>query len=317
MQKTSLSITAYKCRICEKRKNENLLNLEEEVETKVNFNNLILDYVNYIKESQIGNNTNRTIRLAKPIKIENIGDWKKYSIYSKSGKLGEDFDVFNHITKENTFYSGIENSAMYAQRTYCFFNIITGENVFIFFRYGLGGCKTAFHETLNQFLSTKKQIAHFDILLSRAMFEDDTKCYPEKLSLITQYTPISTDSAENIKKIKKQVATETIVYLASPKGENIREWLINKIKHKPTLDELKNVTILDGLGDNFDEAYVTLKFGKASRKIKIQDFTGTIAEYDITNKVEYYEDGKNFKEESLDKIVNEYAFSFFETGENK
>ena len=31
MQRTSLSITAYNCRICEKRKNENLLELEEEV----------------------------------------------------------------------------------------------------------------------------------------------------------------------------------------------------------------------------------------------------------------------------------------------
>ena len=77
-------------------------------------------------------------------------------------------------------------------------------NIFIFFRYGLGGCKTAFQETLNQFLSVKKLIAHFDIQTSGAMFDDDNKCYPEKISLVSQYVPISSDSAENMKKQKSK-----------------------------------------------------------------------------------------------------------------
>ena len=310
--KTALSITAYKCRICEKRKNEDLLTLEEEVETKVDFDKTIREYINNIQESQIGKKSNRTIKLAKDLKVEQIGDWTKYSIYSKAGKLGEDFDVYNHTTKKNISYSGLENSAMYYQRTYCFYNQKTRENIFIFFRYGSGGCKTAFEDTLNQFLAVKKQIAHFDILLSSAMFDDDARCAPDTLSLITQYTPISSDSADNIKKIKKQVETETIIHLDSPKAKNVRGWLLNLFKHKPSIDELKKITIEDKLGSDSDEAYVTLKIGKASRKIKIQDFTGTIAEYDITNKVEYYEDDKKFKEESLDDVVNNYAFSFFE-----
>ena len=61
----------------------------------------------------------------KDLKVEQIGDWTKYSIYSKAGKLGEDFDVYNHTTKKNISYSGLENSAMYYQRTYCFYNIPT------------------------------------------------------------------------------------------------------------------------------------------------------------------------------------------------
>ena len=312
MPKTSLSITAYKCRICEKRKNEDLLTMEEEVETKFNFDKTIREYVNYIQESQIGKNSNRTIKLDKHLKVEHIGDWTKYSIYSKAGKLGEDFDVYNHTTKQNTTYSGLENSAMYYQRTYCFYNQKTKDNVFIFFRYGSGGCKTAFEDTLNQFLAIKKQKAHFDVLLSNAMFDDESRCAPDTLSLITQFTPVSSDSADNIKRVKKQVETETIIHLDSPKAKNLKEWLLNIFRHKPSIEELKNITIKDNLGSDFDEAYVTLKIGKATRKIKIQDFTGTIAEYDITNKVEYFEDDKTFKEESLDEVVNNYAFSFFE-----
>lgn len=312
MQKTSLSITAYKCRICEKRKNEDLLTMEEEVETKIDLGKTIKEYVQVISESQIGKNSNRTIRLAKPLKIDKVGEWTKFSIYTKSGKLGEDFDVYNHSTRQNTFYSGSDNSAMYSQRTYCFLNNKTGENIFIFFRYGLGGCKTAFQETLNQFLSVKKLIAHFDIQTSGAMFDDDNKCYPEKISLVSQYVPISSDSAENMKKQKKQISTETIVYLDSPRATNMKDWFHNRFRHKPTLDELKSVAILDNFGEDFDEAYVTLKIGNASRKIRVQEFAGAIAEYDITNKVEYFEDGKTFKEESLDNIVNDYAFSFFE-----
>ena len=138
---------------------------------------------------------------------------------------------------------------------------------------------------------------------------DDTQCIPDKLTLLTHYIPKSSDSAENIKiKPKKQISKETIIHLDSPDANNICGFFKNIFSKKPTLDELRDITIKDNVSNDFDEAMVTLKIGKASRKIKVQDFTGTIAEYDITNKVEYYEDGKRFKEESLNKIVNEYAF---------
>lgn len=312
MKRTSLAIVAYKCRICEKRKNEDLLTMEEEIETNADFHTIIKEYAQDIKKSQLGKNSNRTIRLSSPLSITNYGDWTKYSIYTKAGKLGEDFDVFNWDTKANVFYPGSVNSAMYAQRTYCFFNNKTKENIFIFFRYGSGGCKTAFEETLNQFLSTKNLVARFDLQMSGKMFDQAQKYFPEKLHLITNYTPTSSDAADNIKKRKKQTEREVIIYLDSPNARGLRGWFLNGFRHNPTLDELKSITVQDNFGQNFDEAYITLKFGKVVRKIKIQDFTGTIAEYDITDKVEYYENGKKFIEESLDRVVDEYAFSFFD-----
>lgn len=313
MQKTILTITAYSCRICEKRKNENLLELEEEIEDKnVVLEDVIHDYVEYIKNPQIGKNSNRSIGLTKPLRIDYYNEIEKISIFSEAGKLGEDFSVVNHDTFQKIEFTGDKNSAMYSQRTYCFINQDTKENIFIFFRYGLGGCKTAFQETLNQFLSTKKQRAHFDIKLSPIMFADSALCMPEKLTLQTHYVPKSTDSAENIKKQpKKQLSKETIIYLDSPEANNIVGFFKNISQKKPTLDELRDITIQDNFGNDFDEAMLTLKIGNAKRKIRVQDFSGTLADYDITNKVEYYDDGVHFKEESLDKIINEYALSFF------
>ena len=312
MQKPILSLTAYKCRICEKRKNEDLLTMEEEVETKVDIESVLREYIEYIENPKIGKNSNRTIGIYKEVKIDEIDDWKKYSLYTQAGKLGEDFDVYNHSTQKNISFSGEDNSAMYFQRTYCFINKETRENLFIFFRYGLGGCKTAFQETLNHMLASKNQIAHFDIQLSRAMFSDGNNGAPERLTLVTRYEPTSSDSAENIKKAKKKKMMETIIYLDAPNAFNMTNYLARPFDKKPTIEELKTITIKDNLGDSFDEAYVTLKFGRASRKIKVEDFTGTIAEYDITNKVEYYGGGKKFKEASLDVVVNDFALSFFE-----
>lgn len=311
MQKPILSLTAYKCRICEKRKNEDLLTMEEEIEAKVDIENVLREYIEHIENPKIGKNSNRTIGLSREIKINEIGDWKKYSIYTQAGKLGEDFDVYNHSTQKSMSFSGEDNSAMYFQRTYCFINKKTKENIFVFFRYGLGGCKTAFQETLNQMLAGENQIAHFDVQLSQAMFDDDNNGTPEKLTLVTRYEITSSDSAENIKKTKRKKMMETIIYLDAPNAFNITNYLARPFDKKPTLDELKTITIQDNLGGNFDEAYVTLKFGRASRKIKFEDFTGSIAEYDITNKVEYFADGKRFKEGSLDAVVDDFAFSFF------
>lgn len=313
MKRTSLTITAYKCRICVKRRNEDLLTMEEEFEQGgVDLERILTEYVDNIRNPQIGKNSNRSIGLKQPLSVEEIDDFKKISIYTEAGKLGEDFTVVDHSSLTRTQYSGDTNAAMYSQRTYCFIHKATKQNIFIFFRFGLGGCKTAFQETLNQFLASKQQIAHFDVQLSPVMLEDSSMCIPEKLSLQTHFEISSTDAAENMRgKSRRKLSQETIIYLDSPKAKNIVELLKNRLGHKPSLEELRSITIADNYG-NFDEANLTLKIGKASRKINFEDFTGTLADYDITDKVEYYDGGKKFKEESLDSIINEYAFSFFD-----
>lgn len=64
-------------------------------------------------------------------------------------------------------------------------------------------------------------------------------------------------------------------------------------KKQPSLDELKSVLVKNEYTDQFDDAKLTLKFGQVRRKISLSEFSGLIAEYDITNDLEYYADVTN------------------------
>ena len=155
-------------------------------------------------------------------------------------------------------------------------------------------------------------VAHLDVLLSNEMFNGATKYVPEKISLITTYSDVSTDKADNLgTKPRKKVEQETIISLNAPRAGNIKRWFQNISTKQPSIDELKTVLIKDNFPGNFEDAKLTLKFGKVKRRISLSEFTGVIAEYDITDKLELYADG-SVKQDSLYKLVDEYALHFLE-----
>lgn len=49
--------------------------------------------------------------------------------------------------------------------------------------------------------------------------------------------------------------------------------------------------IKDDFQSEFEDAKLTLKFGKVRRRISLSEFSGLIAEYDITEQLELYADG--------------------------
>lgn len=99
--------------------------------------------------------------------------------------------------------------------------------------------------------------------------------------------------------------------LNAPRAGNIKRWFQNISTKQPSIDELKTVLIKDNFPGNFEDAKLTLKFGKVRRRISLSEFTGVIAEYDITDKLELYADG-SVKQDSLYKLVDEYALHFLE-----
>mgnify|MGYP003321131225 CR=1 FL=1 len=62
--------------------------------------------------------------------------------------------------------------------------------------------------------------------------------------------------------------------------------------------------------DNLD-AKLTLKFGKVRRRISLSEFTGLIAEYDITEQLELHADG-SVSETSIRDISDKDALSFMQ-----
>lgn len=313
-RKVTHSFTAYQCRICPKYRTDNLLTKSEENEDPIDLAELLDQYFAYIKRSKIDEYTSRTILLEQSKEETDITDSvKRIVVHPKAGKANEDFTVVAHDTNAITRFDGSKNSAIYSHSVFCYLK--GEENVFIFHRYGQSGCKTAFQNTFNTFLSSKGLVCHLDVLVSDGMFEGHEKYHPEKLSLITTYEDISSDPADNIRKKKrKKIEQEVIIALNAPKAVNIVEYLRNITKKQPTITELKSVLIKDSFTDQFDDAKLTLKFGQVRRKISLSEFSGLIAEYDITSELEYAVDG-SVKKESLYALADRYALTFLEDKE--
>ena len=144
------------------------------------------------------------------------------------------------------------------------------------------------------------------------MLEDRKRYIPEKISLITTYCEEYSDKSDNAKeKPRKKIEQETIISLNAPRARGIKEWFKN-ISHKgPSIDELKEVLIKDDFPGDFEDAKLTLKFGKVRRRISLSEFTGLIAEYDITEQLEIQADGSVSKTSICD-ISDKYALSFMQ-----
>lgn len=310
-KKFTQSITAYRCRICKKYSTDNLLLKTEGNEEQIDLETLLFEFFEHIKFCKIDEYTHRAIVLTKPVEKDILdGNIMRIHIQPNAGKSFENFSVVNYKTNNIRAFKGEEHSAVYNHNILLYIGKNT--NTFIFHRYGQSGCKTAFLNTFNDFLSPRGLIAHFDVLLSDEMFESCEKYIPERISLITTYSDVYSDKSDNTKeKSKKKVEQETIISLNAPRAQGIREWFANLMKKEPSMEELKEILIKDNFPGEFEDAKVTLKFGNVRRKIGLSEFSGLIAEYDITDKLIINADG-SVSEKSIRKISDEYALHFMQ-----
>lgn len=305
------SITAYRCRICKKYGNEDLLKKTEENKEPISLESVLNEFFEYIASYKIDDTTSRTILLSHDANSRIIkGTLKRIHIEPDAGKALENFSVVNHKTNEICRYNGDDNSAVYPHNV--LFYIDGEQNVFVFHHYGQSGCKTAFLNTFNEFLSQRGLIAHLDVLMSSDMFKRSDEYELEKLSLITTYSDLSTDKADNISsKSKKRIEQETIISLSAPRARNVKTAICNVVNKAPTAEVLKEVLIKDNFPGDFEDARITIRFGKVRRNVSLSEFSGLIAEYDITDKLEILADGSvNYT--SLYEIADEYVMTFFE-----
>lgn len=304
------SLTAYRCRICKKYRNEDLLIKSKDNPTPLVLEEILCDFFKYIERCKIDRYTSRALMLSTPFSrvAINDSDVVRLHIQPSAGKALENFSVVNHRTNALRGYKGVDHSAVYIHNVLFYF--YKNQNVIIFHHYGQSGCKTAFLNTLNEFLSPMGLIAHLDVLLSNSMFNSAKKYVPEKINLITTYSDNSSDKADNIgKKKRKRIEQEIIISLNAPRAKNIKAWFQNITTKEPTIEELKTVLIKDEFPSKFEDAKLTLKFGKVRRSISLSEFTGVIAEYDVTDQLELLADG-SVGIESLYEIADEYATQF-------
>lgn len=304
------SITAYSCKICQKYKSEDLLSTDNE--HKIELENLLAEYFEYINNCKIDQNTNRAIKLSNSILKKQINDNTTRIIFKPdAGKALENFSVINISTNKIQKFNGDENSAIYPHYVFCYTN--NNKNIFVFHHYGQSGCKTVFSNTFNRFLGEKHLIAHFDVLMSDEMLDESNSYSPQKLKLITTYNEKSSDKADNVSEESKKTEQEIIISLEAPRAKNIKEWIkkLSQTRKQPDIDELKEILIEDNYSTDFEEAKLSVKFGKVTRLISLSEFSGLIAEYDITDKIRILAD-RTIEEESFFSVVDTYALSFLE-----
>ncbi len=301
------SITAYKCRICKKYHNEDLLDKSEENLNPLDLRTYLEKFFDYIKKYKIDIYTGKTLLLDQPSDFKELDDSViRLHIQPKAGKAREDFSVVNCQTDEIHKFRGELYSAIYGYHV--FFYLKENENIFIFHRYGKSGCKTVFLSLFNEFLKKEGLVAHLDVQMSNTLFDEASNHEVEKIHLIKTYNVESSDKADNIgNKSKKKIESETILSLDAPRARFIQRWL-TQLKHQPSVNELRSVLIKNDYNcrDDFQVAKVTVKLGNITRKISLEEFSGMIAEYDITDKIQLNEDG-SIKVDSLYEEADKYA----------
>ncbi len=303
------SLTAYTCSVCRRYHTDNLLVRSEDNLEPIDLESLLNDFFRHIKKCKIDRYTSRALLLNENPQRDILeSSVVRLHIQPDAGKALENFAVVNYHTNEIKGYKGDNYSAVYNYNILFYIN--GEENVFVFHHYGHSGCKTAFLNMFNEFLAAKGLIAHLAVLMSKSMFDNINKCVPEKISLISTYSDLSSDKADNIgNKERKKIEQEVIISLDAPRATNIREWFKRIFSKEPSIEELKTILLEDDYPTEFEEAKITMKFGKVRRRINLREFTGVIAEYDITDKLEMHVDGSVLIE-SLYAVADEYAIQF-------
>lgn len=297
------SVVAYSCKICKRYTSEDLLTTDGD--NQIDLLPIIQNYATFINNCCVSIGSKRAIKLSEKIIVEKINnDIERIIFKPDAGKALENFKVVNTTNNSVNEYKGDENSAMYPHYVFCY--IKNNKPIFIFHRYGHSGCKTIFEDSFNKFLKKENLISHFDIILSKEMFDDKRSYIPQKLRLLTTYSDISSDKTDNEGAPLKKTEKEVIISLDAPKAHNINEWIKSIGNKDPNIDELKTILIEDDYTSDFEEAKLSVKFGNAIRSVSLSEFSGLIGEYDITDKIEVMADGA-IRESTFFPVVDEYA----------
>ncbi len=297
MSKIIQTLTAYEIRLRTRYKKDEYVNLGNASE----FKELFGGFFSNLKESVSDEHSSRLIALyKKPLSRVVKIDWIRISVNPEAGKDGMGFTAYEKSTKTRINYDD-NYSAIYEYNVYLYYH---DDRIFaVFHRFGNSGCKTVFFNAFNKYIKENNLISEFDILFSDDSF-DENSANLESLTLITN--EMKADAASNLLVKTGVVEEERTINL---KTEKYRSTL-SKVK-----DIIKGVTgqsdLVRELGirlkEDFHQAKVGVRIGSRLLSISLDEFSGMLAQYDITEKLEY--NGSRLRKESLDLLSDDYIAS--------
>lgn len=309
------TLTAYRCKFSYMQRNNPLIDeCREDIKLGKNpeftFSDFVTMYTENTNDVLIGKNSDRAIGLTSDrISTSNSDGINFWYISPLAGKQGQPMTVFKRSTGKKYDF-GADATALYNYHMFVYED--NGEIITIFHRQNGSGCKSVFLETANNILKTKGIKLEMNLIVPLADKEKDIT--PVKITLQYLRNDSSSDAADNIK-IKKTVIRDMGLNLEvmdnSQVAKIIKNMQLGKISKEVAFANIKEI---QGNAEDFNDAELSLKIGKTTKRVPWNDFENIVGVHDITEKLHSaYAKSKNFVAE-LTKLSNEYYHDIIESG---
>lgn len=309
------TLTAYRCKFSYMQRNNPLIDeCREDIklgkDPEFTFSDFVTMYTENTNGVLIGKNSDRAIGLTSDrISTSDSDGINFWYISPLAGKQGQPMTVFKRSTGKKYDF-GADATALYNYHMFVYED--NGEIIIIFHRQNGSGCKSVFLETANNILKNKGIKLEMNLIVPLADKEKDIT--PVKITLQCLRNDSSSDVADNIK-IKKTVIRDMGLNLEvmdnSRVANIIKNMQLGKISKEVAFANIKEI---QGNAEDFNDAELSLKIGKTTKRVPWNDFENIVGVHDITEKLHSaYAKSKNFVAE-LTKLSNEYYRDIIESG---
>ncbi len=230
-------------------------------------------------------NGGKVILLNKIEDVFNIDSNKKrIFIIPKAGKTNIPIQMVN-MYNDKIYNFGSDWASTYPHNVFVY--EISGEYYVVCHRHGGSGCKTILCSVLNQLLKTKGIKVEMN-WMTPIVSDSRPNCDVDKITLIYEESKspdIADEPTRKTKKTKKIQIKELTLSLKTGKFNGIdnliHQYQLKEISKEETFSKIK-----DEINDNsYNNASLTVRIGKAKKKVSWDDFEGLIDGFDITDKV--------------------------------
>lgn len=309
------TLTAYRCKFSYMQRNNPLIDeCREDIklgkDPEFTFSDFVTMYTENTNGVLIGKNSDRAIGLTSDrISTSDSDGINFWYISPLAGKQGQPMTVFKRSTGKKYDF-GADATALYNYHMFVYED--NGEIITIFHRQNGSGCKSVFLETANNILKTKGIKLEMNLIVPLADKEKDIT--PVKITLQCLKKDSSSDAADNIKR-KKTVIRDMGLNLEvidnSPIAEIIKNMQLGKVSKEVAFAQIKES---QENTEDFNDAELSLKIGKTTKRVPWNDFENIVGVHDITEELHRaYARSKNFVDE-LTKLSNEYYHDIIESG---
>lgn len=284
------TLTAYHLKVSYMKRNNPLREeLQEEIKNnetpKITITEVLDELVNLTEKHQYTSliSGGKVVLLNKIEDIYHIEENKKrFFIIPNSGKTNIPIQMVNLKDKNKIYNFGADWASTYPHNVFVY--EINNEYYLVCHRNGGSGCKTIFNAALNQILKSKG--LKVDMKWMPPTTEEVLSNYDiDKITLIYEGNKSSDIADEPTKKRKKIQIKELTLSLKTGMFNGIdnilHKYRLKEISKEETFNQIKNE-----VNDNqYNNAALVVKIGKAKKKVAWDDFENLIDGFDITEKV--------------------------------